>query len=285
MLDAMRAVLALALVLVAAGAPAAHAQWSEPDPPALVGHWTGAATWRNCAVTGHARVALDVARDGSGYRIDLAPLLDGLGVETFAPVGGPIVEAARADLQASWTMHVKPDRATLLLALGPVCRASVALRRASLGVAACDDLVGLRAVAAACPLLDPAPARTADDALARLRPGRRLASRPRAAAAAACRREATPLRAALIETGCVPIPVERAAAVPIPECDALIRTVVRATRCDRIPVEIKTRLTDQIRIVARSAAVSDTADRAGLVESCALTHREVADTLTLVGCR
>ena len=71
---------------------------------------------------------------------------------------------------------------------------------------------------------------------------------------------------------------------PIPECKALIATVVRATRCDRIPVDMKQRLTEQIRIVARSAAVADPEARELLVESCRITRDEIVDTLTLVGC-
>ena len=277
MLAAVRAALVAACGLAAAAAFAAAARaqgWTEPDPAAVVGRWDGGVTWRQCAVAGERTVALAVGRDGSGYRIDLGALLDGLRAEVFAPIGGPTLEASRADLHATFTAG-KPGRAALRLELGGGCQIDVALRRQSTGTAACDELAGLRAVADACPALAEPPPRTVA-----IEPVRRGGKKPRAAA---CRREAAPLRAALVEVGCVPAPAP-AAQVAIPECDALIATVQRATRCDRVPVDMKQRLAEQIRIVARSAAVAEPEARALLVDSCRVTRDEIVDTLALVGC-
>lgn len=278
-----RTLLVLGAVSAAVVGDARGQGWREPDPAAVVGRWTGTVAWQRCAAVGTARIALAVERDGSGYRIDLGAVLDGLGVERFAPQGGATVEAVHADLHATWSAG-KAGRASLRVELGGGCQATASLRRDSLGVAACDEVVGLRAVAATCPALAAGPAPTADPTLASLRIGRRVPARLRGAAAASCQREATPLRAALVAVGCVPTPVDPGAGPPIPECDALIATVVRATRCDRVPVDMKQRLTEQIRIVARSAAVAEPAARDALIESCRATEDEIGETLALVGC-
>lgn len=276
--------LVFAGVTVAAIGSAQAQVWTEPDPTALVGRWTGPVVRKQCAAGGGKQLALEVVRDGSGYRIDLAPVLDGLRAEVFVPIGGPTVEAQRDDLRAVWTPG-KRDRATLVVTLGAGCQATATLRRDSLGLAACDEVVGLRAVAAACPTLAAPVDPSAEPALARLKPGRKLPARQRAAVEAQCRAEAAPLRTGLIEAGCVPPPPDPDAAAPIAECTALIATVVRALRCDKVPADVKGRMGDQVHILARNARVADPEARAALVAQCQLTQEEIAETLKLIGCK
>ena len=260
----------------------ARGQWSEPDPAATVGRWSGTVTWKQCAAVGSAKIALEVARDGSGYRMDLGLVLEGLRPETLVPLGGATIEIVRDDLRASW--GTKGEKATLRVELGGGCQATAVLLRDSLGVAGCDEVVGLRAIAATCSALEAVTPHSADGALAKLRVGRRVAAKQRASAEAVCRTEARPLRAALRGVGCVPEPFEAQAGPPIRECDELIATVVGATQCNRIPVDMKQRLVEQIRIVARSAAVAEPAARDALIESCRATRDEIVETLGLVGC-
>ena len=59
---------------------------------------------------------------------------------------------------------------------------------------------------------------------------------------------------------------------------------MRAVRCQRIAVDVKQRLLDQVRIVARSAAVVEQAERAGLIDSCGATAVELGDLLPRLGC-
>jgi hypothetical protein len=72
--------------------------------------------------------------------------------------------------------------------------------------------------------------------------------------------------------------------VAIPQCDALIATVLRAVRCDRIEADMKQRFMEQIRLVARSAAVADPEVRASLVESCSSTAASLDELLPRLGC-
>ena len=263
-----RSLLALALLAVSAASASAQG-WTEPDPAAVIGRWTGTVSWKSCAIDGATKATLDVARDGSGYRLDLAPLADGLGVESFAPTGGPVLEAHHADLTATWRAG-KPGRARLEVTLGGGCAAVATLARASVGAPACDELVALTAIASTCSAAT-VPTSTAV-------PGRSKS------AAAACRRDAAPLRAALVTAGCVPVAPVGRGAVPIPQCDTLIATVLRGVRCDRINSEMKQRFLDQIRVVARSAAISDPDTRADFVDSCRTTATSLDELLTRLGC-
>lgn len=271
----------LAIVGATVGAvatPAAAQAWTEPDPAAVVGRWSGAVRWQRCAIDGAPRAALDVARDGSGYRIDLAALADGWGVESLAALGGDALEGNRADLRVTWRAG-KPGRATLIVSLGSGCVATASLTRASIGAPPCDELVALSAIATTCAALAP-PAVDVGGLVARLRTQRRRARGD----AAACRRAAPPLRAALVTAGCVPDLALAAAGPRIAECDALIATLMRAIRCDKVAVDVKQRLLEQARIVGKSAAVGDPDDRAGLVDSCRATAVELDDLLPRLGC-
>ena len=223
----------------------------------------GPVSWDGCAIVGARTVTLTVERDGSGYRVDLAPLADGLGPESLVAIGGPQLVIDHADRHAQWIMG-KPGRATLTLGLGTSCQASARLRRATTGSAACDDWTGLRAVALACSAV------TAPPPLARLR-------------AATCTHAARPLRQDLTAAGCVPSPIARRAE-RIAECEALLTVVGKVLRCSRISIASKQRLGAQARIVAASAAIDDPAARAELAESCRITAAEFADLLPHLGC-
>ncbi len=266
------------LALAALALPAAAQAWREPDPAAVVGRWSGAVRWQRCAIDGAPRVALEVVRDGSGYGVDLAALADGWGVESLAALGGDELEGNRADLRVTWRAG-KPGRATLTVTLESGCVATASLTRASIGGPPCDELVALSSIAAGCAALTP-PAVDVDGLVARLRTQRRRGRGD----AAACRRAAPPLRAALVTAGCVPEPTPAAAGPRIAECDALIATLMRAIRCDKVAVDVKQRLLDQARIVGKSAAVGDPDDRAGLVDSCRATAVELDDLLPRLGC-
>lgn len=267
-----------ALALAAAAASAAAQPWTEPDPAAVVGRWRGAVRWQRCAIDGAPRVALEVVRDGSGYRIDLAALADGWGVESLAALGGDELEGNRADLRVTWRAG-KPGRASLTVTLGSGCVATAILTRASIGAPPCDELVALAAIADGCDALTP-PAVDVGGLVARLRTQRRRGRGD----AAACRRAAPPLRAALVTAGCVPDRALAAVGPRIAECDALIATLMRAIRCDKVAVDVKQRLLEQARIVGKSAAVGDPDDRAGLVDSCRATAVELDDLLPRLGC-
>ncbi len=275
------AVLALITVgLVSRATPGVAEPWVEPDPAAVVGRWTGPATWRQCAVTGEARPVLVVARDGGGYRVDLAAALDGLGTELLAPVGGRELTATRHDLTVSWVLG-SPGHARVRLGFASGCEGTLVLARDTTGAAACDELVALRAIAGGC------PAATVPATEPRAPPGRRLRGKPLAALAAGCRRDAAPLRAGLIEAGCVPAPLPAISATTrVPECDALLASVDRLMRCDRVPVATKQRLRIAMGQVDRWATADrdDAEARRTSAATCQETRDELVRTMVVLGC-
>lgn len=259
--------------------------WAEPDPAAVVGRWRGAASWRACVGAAPARVTLEVARDGSGYAVDLAPVLDGLRPVVLVPMAPRRLEAGLDELRVTWTTG-KANQATLEVRFASGCTGTLRLTRDGTGAPACDELAGLTAVAAAC---EGVPAPGLGDADRAAIAGAGKPGRARAAASKVCARHAPPLRAALVEAGCVPAPVAAGPpGVRVPECDALLATVARLARCERVPVEVKQRLEAGMHRLARSSTVpaGDGAAeaRALAAATCEQARVDLAETMAVVGC-
>ncbi len=280
----------IAAVSVAADAMTARADehasvWAEPDPAAVIGHWRGTARWRGCP-PGPARVAIEVTRDGSGYRTDLAPVLDGLGAIDLVPASRRGLDMQRDDLRVTWTTG-KHNRATLSVGFASGCTGTLALTRDGSGAPACDELRALRVLGAMCPAavlptIPPEDA-TAIDGV----DGLRGAARSRTARV--CTRHVAPWRAALVDVGCVPPPFDPSRpTVRVPACEALLVTTSQLMRCDKVPADVKTRLHLSMQKVARWSTVSPGDDEAELraraAETCREARDELRSTMQLVGC-
>jgi hypothetical protein len=278
------------LFVLAGAAASASAEpgpvlWAEPDPAAVVGRWRATVTWRGCAATGVARAVLDVARDGSGYTLDLAPVLDGLGPHVLVPLAARKLAVTRDDLRVEWTAG-KHNRATLAVRFASGCTGTLAMVREATGAPACDELAALEAVAGRCD--GAAPAVIPDEDRATIagasRPGR-----TRAAAARTCARHAAPLRASLVEAGCVPAPPGATApGIRVVECDALVAAVARLMRCDKVPADVKHRLHAGMQRVSRWATVAPGEhaedERTRAAATCEQARTALVDTMTVVGC-
>lgn len=281
----------LAVAATAAAAPRAKSvpadpgpEWAEPDPAAVVGRWRGSAHWKGCP-RGAARVVLDVARDGSGYRVDLAPVLDGLGVIDLVPSAARRLDATRDDLAVTWTAG-KPNRATLAIRFASGCAATLRLVRDGSGAPACDELAALERIGATCAAVTLPPIGPADRATIDGAP-RGAAARTRAART--CTQHVAPLRQALVEVGCMPAPLDGTlAGERLPECEALLVTVARLMRCDKVSADIKQRLRASMQKVARWSTVAPGTDEAELraraTATCEAARDELVETMTVVGC-
>lgn len=287
---ARRLVLVVVLLgAVLAGAAASlHAEpgpaiWAEPDPAAVVGRWRATIAWRGCAATGAARAALDVERDGSGYAVDLAPVLDGLGPAVLVPMAAKKLEATRDDLHVAWTT-AKPNRATLVVRFASGCTGTAALARETTGAPACDELAALEAVARRCDAVEAPEVSPADRATIA---GAR-AARTRPAAARTCTRHAATLRASLVEVGCVPAPLPAAGAIRIPECESLVEAIGRLARCNKVPADAKQRLMNGMQRVARWSTIAPDGRADENLETarqlCVRTREELDELLTLMSC-
>jgi hypothetical protein len=286
----LRRLLRVGLFGVLAGAAASTsadtgpAMWAEPDPAAVVGRWRATIKWRGCAATGAARAVLGVERDGSGYAIDLAPVLDGLGPEVLVPLDAKKLEATRDDLRVEWTIG-RHNRAALAVKFASGCTGTLALTREATGAPACDQLVALQAIAARCDGVE-APAISDDDQqlIARAR-----APRTRGAAARTCTRHAAPLRTSLVAAGCVPAPADPAGpGVSIPECEALVVAVSRLARCNKVPADSKERLLANMQRVVHWSRVKppDNAEQnlENAKQLCVHTREELEEIMQVIGC-
>lgn len=274
----------LAGAVASASADTGPAVWAEPDPAVVVGRWRATITWRGCAATGAARAVLDIGRDGSGYAIDLAPALDGLGPQVLVPFAAKKLEATRDDLRVEWTTG-KHNRATLVVKFASGCTGTAALVREATGAPACDELVALESIAARC---DGVEAAVIVDADRKIIAGARPA-RTRAAAARTCTRHVAPLRASLVAAGCVPAPVDPAGpGVSIPECEALVVAVARLARCNKVPADSKERLLANMQRVVHWSRVKPPDNAEGYLENakqlCVRTREELEELMQVMGC-
>ncbi len=262
--------------------------WAEPDPATVIGHWRGPATWRACGDGGAARVTLDVHRDGSGYAVDLAAVLDGLGRTSLVPAAAQRLEMKRDDLRIEWRTG-KHNKATLTIQFGQSgsgCTGTLRLTRDATGAPACDRLAALARIASTC---DGATPVTISDADRLVIAGANRAGRARTAAARLCTQHAAPVETALIEAGCVPAPTDGSApGVRVVECDALVAAVSRLMRCDRVPVDVKQRLHAGMQRVSRWATVTpgddEAENRARAAATCEAARVDLEDTMSFVHC-
>jgi hypothetical protein len=205
--------------------------------------------------------------------------------------GATVVEAgpatslasSRDDLTVEWTTG-KHNRATLAVKFSSGCTGTATLVRDATGAPACDELAALEAVAGRCDLAEP-PA--ISDADRKVIAGVRVA-RTRAAAATTCARHAKAWRASLVEVGCVPAPAVDAGHVSIPECEALVVTVSRLARCNKVPADSKQRLLEGMQRVTRAgshlpADLTD-ANLAPMKEMCTEQREDLDEILKVLGC-
>lgn len=230
---------------------------------------------------------LDVSRDGSGYALDLAPVLDGLGPQVLVPAAAKTLEATRDDLHLEWTTG-KHNRATLVVRFASGCAGKLGLAREATGAPACDELAALEAIATRCDSVSPPAISDEDRAVIA---GAVHAGKKRIAAARVCKQHVAPMRASLVDAGCVPepvLPMRRGA--PIPECDALVATLVHIQRCNNIPAEAKQDL--QTRVSNLAGWVNAPLPEGDSVEEhtrrmrthCEITRTRLTEMLRFYGC-
>ena len=189
----------LVLLAVAGGAlarPAERVTWAD-----WVGDWQGKLAWASCTSDGEpqATFALD-ANDGA-IAIDLGGAGAGLGALPLVDDSGRWV-GQQGDVSVR-VARAKADELELAVELDSGCSLHASLRRASVGIAACDRLAAWARVEASCtrlkrPLENPAR-------LARQR-ATWMKARGDAIAPLAmqCEARAAKVEAELVEAGCAP---------------------------------------------------------------------------------
>jgi hypothetical protein len=218
--------LALAALAVIGLAPEARA---DREVESWLGTWTGKATWKGCTVEGAAELAVAVSwRDGSLW-IDGAAIYEGLGeVAPEVREGGALVHDA--DGLTVELRRGKAGKATLSLKTAAKCTMTAKLERDGTGLPACDDLLALGRVAAACPLA------VDDDPSDEVEGWRAVKKKARKRTLAQCSRRADALRERLVASDCLPPDDDP---VDLPECRVVWRIAAALIRCGHLPVEFK----------------------------------------------
>jgi hypothetical protein len=274
-----------ALVLLAASAYAASA--APPPAPLLtwadwVGDWGGKLRWSGCTVDGEPAAALAIdAVDGS-VAIDLTPAGGALAAVTLVAHDDAGWDGHAGDVR----VHVTRGASTLEVAvdLDSGCAMRGSLRRASVGIAACDELEAWARIEGRCTKL----VKPALENLARVANQRAEWSKARAEAkpklALQCKARAQKVETELIDAGCAPDPDPPTAARD-PECTSLRLAGAKITRCQTLPFDVAASLAHDANDLAGAVRTVDSDTSRGILEKqCRAMRERIALTAQQAGC-
>lgn len=257
----------LVLALVTPAAADRHAEdW--------VGTWRGKATWTGCSVEGAATVAVPVVWRDAGLWLDASGLYEGLGELGPDARDGELAVDAK-DLQVS--LKRTKAGASLRLHTAAQCTLTAKLTRdGATGIAACDDVVALAAVASSCgEALEDEPA---DE----IEAWRALEGKKAKRAGKACAARAAALREALIARECLAPEDDPSAEPACGETWALSRQLFA---CQRLPAASQQSLNQGVADLRRSLRTLHTDDAHETARAkCAETTEILRDIGTAYGC-
>jgi hypothetical protein len=266
---------ALAVAAIAhATAPAPTSSWAG-----WVGDWGGKLKWAGCSIDGEptATVALD-AIDGA-LSIDLTA------------AGGALTALALVENNTGWVgqqgdvtvklAHGRDSSLDVAVELESGCTMHATMKRASVGIAACDELAGWARIEEHCTKL----AKPRLENLARLVRQRVEWSKARGDVrlAAQCKNRASKVEAELAEAGCAPDP--NPVSQRGPECQALRQTAAKLSRCSTLPFDLATSLAHDANQLASAVAGAETETSLKIVEKqCKQMRDQISEAAQQAGC-
>jgi hypothetical protein len=254
--------------------PSPRASWAS-----WVGDWQGKLRWSNCTLDGEpaASIAIDAA-DGA-VAIDLAAAGGALGSVPLEPTANGW-NGRSADV----AVHLARGSGTLELAveLESGCAMHGSLRRASVGIGACDDLEAWARIENRCTRLVKPPLEN----LARVAHQRaewsKASAEARSRLATQCKARASKVEAELAVAGCVP-DSDPPAPARFPECTALRLAAAKVARCQTLPFEIATSLAHDANALAdATAGIDSDSSRDILEKQCRAMREQLVQTAS--GC-
>jgi hypothetical protein len=265
----------VATAAVARAAPAPALTWAD-----WVGDWDGKLKWSGCSIDGEpsANISLD-AIDGA-IAIDLTPAGGALG-----PIA--LVEDNNGWLGQKGDVTVKlahpKDQLELSVELESGCAMHATLKRASVGIATCDQLDGWARIEEHCTKL----AKPRLESFARLVKQRnewtKARGEERTTLATQCKARAAKVESELAEAGCAvdPNPV----AMRGPECQALRQTAAKLSRCGTLPFDLATQLAHDANQLASAIAGAETETSVKIVEKqCKQMRDQITTAAQQAGC-
>jgi hypothetical protein len=275
-LIATAVVVAAITVLGHAATPAPVLSWAD-----WVGDWGGKLKWSGCSIDGEptATVALD-ATDGA-LAIDLAP------------AGGALSTLSLVENNTGWLgqqgdvtvklAHGRDSTLDLAVELESGCTMHANMKRASVGIPACDELAGWARIEEHCTKL----AKPRLENLARLVRQRlewtKARGDVRTTLSAQCKARATKVETELAEAGCAPDP--NPVSQRGPECQALRQTAAKLSRCGTLPFDLATSLAHDANQLASAVAGAETETSLKVVEKqCKQMRDQISEAAQQAGC-
>jgi hypothetical protein len=261
--------LAASAGVAASPATASWASW--------IGDWQGKLHWSGCTIDGAPSATISIDAVDGAVAIDLAPAGGALGTIALEPDGDAAWKGRADDL----AVHVTRGSAALELAVESPsgCAVHGSLRRASVGIAACDELEAWARIENRCTRLVRPPLEN----LARVAHQRAEWSKAPAGArsklAAQCTARASKVQAELASVRCAPGTPSSGDAVRFPECTALKLAAVKIAHCQGIAFDVATSLAhDASSLADATTGVDSDSSRDILEKACRAMHDQLAQT-------
>ena len=263
-------------VAARAATPAPASSWAD-----WVGDWDGKLKWAGCSIDGEpsASVALE-AIDGS-LAIDLAP------------AGGALGPLSLVENNTGWLgqqgdvtvklAHGRDSSIEVAVELESGCTMHATLKRASVGIATCDELAGWARIEEHCSRL----AKPRLENFARLVRQRvewtKARGEARSTLALQCKARVGKVEAELAEAGCAPDP--NPVSQRGPECQALRQTAAKLSRCGTLPFDLATSLAHDANQLASAVAGAETETSLKVVEKqCKQMRDQITEAAQQAGC-
>lgn len=198
----------------------------------LVGSYHGRLTWKNCNTPGVERATLSVDAMDGALEIDLTAAAGGLRTFSLAPESTTAWSAQQGDVSVR-IERTRAEQLALHVTIDESCEVRATLTRKSVGIPACDRLLGWARIEQWCTKRAGAPLEDREALLFE----RTVWTKQKKIAAATCAARADKLATAMVDAGCAP--ADDAASVQLgATCLSLAQASVRVQRCTTAPPEL-----------------------------------------------
>jgi hypothetical protein len=269
--------LALALVTIGgialADSPAAPpVTWAD-----WVGDWTGKLRWSNCTIDGAAKATFAIDATDGAMKIDLANAGVALGAMSLAD-GDDGWAAQQGDV----SVHVargdqRRDGLEIAVELESGCTMRATVRRASVGIAACDRLAAWARVEGRCTKLAKPPLEQAARLARQRETWAKASGDDRARIAAQCEARAAKVETELVDAGCAPSP-DPQIGMRGPECQRLLTAASVAAQCRVLTPNTRATILRLAQQLASGTQAASASERSIAEDKCA-AYREWVDDL------
>jgi hypothetical protein len=269
-------VLALACAGAALAQPPAAPVWAD-----WVGDWEGKLRWASCASEAEPSATFAIDASDGAVAMDLSGLGGGLGTVSLAEDNG-----GWSGQQADLVVRVaRPHDGALEVAieLDSGCQMHASLRRATVGIAACDRLAGWARIESRCTKLSKPPLENLPRLVRQRAEWQKARGPQRGELAAQCEARATKVETELVDAGCAPNP-DPAIGLRGAECQALRQVGERIARCSGFPPDMRAQLASDAAYLAGTAQQASAATLPVIEHSCKQMRERLAAVARNAGC-